>query len=363
MRRPQTQQTSSTQNNKSLERKVQKTMANLKASESLLPKSLLDRDSKLVPNNVAAKTFKHGRTLHNVLCCNDLSPKKVNKVPTTSSTRDRGRIPFYRNVNRSANSTNNSVSLSTTKNSSQVKEATTIGPKRKIEFSKALDPPLMQNPRFDESGYAIPNTTNSTPKIKITRDINKQNNHLFGDSEFLNNSVQTISPNVYRGRAAVSTDGDENFESAFEESFDTEERERREQIDKLEKINKNKDDKFSDFFDVNIDKTIEAEDDNFPINLPSIPTEIQPTFIADLDKHVKEIKEGLNFVSEKLDSVVGHMDKTLGDSNIYEENGMASNKFGRLSTSFKSTQTPESWINKNNEETSQNKGFKFYLKF
>ncbi|CAK5116974.1 unnamed protein product [Meloidogyne enterolobii] len=356
MRRPQTQQTSSTQNNKSLERKVQKTMANLKASESLLPKSLLDRDSKLVPNNVAAKTFKHGRTLHNVLCCNDLSPKKVNKVPTTSSTRDRGRIPFYRNVNRSANSTNNSVSLSTTKNSSQVKEATTIGPKRKIEFSKALDPPLMQNPRFDESGYAIPNTTNSTPKIKITRDINKQNNHLFGDSEFLNNSVQTISPNVYRGRAAVSTDGDENFESAFEESFDTEERERREQIDKLEKINKNKDDKFSDFFDVNIDKTIEAEDDNFPINLPSIPTEIQPTFIADLDKHVKEIKEGLNFVSEKLDSVVGHMDKTLGDSNIYEENGMASNKFGRLSTSFKSTQTPESWINKNNEETSQNKG-------
>ncbi|CAK5083456.1 unnamed protein product [Meloidogyne enterolobii] len=138
MRRPQTQQTSSTQNNKSLERKVQLTMANLKASESLLPKSLLDRDSKLVPNNVAAKTFKHGRTLHNVFCCNDLSPKKVNKVPTTSSTRDRGRIPFYRNVNRSANSTNNSVSLSTTKNSSQVKEAATIGPKRKIEFSKGF---------------------------------------------------------------------------------------------------------------------------------------------------------------------------------------------------------------------------------
>ena len=151
MRRPQTQQTSSTQNSKSLERKVQKTMANLKgflfnfiqisinlASESLLPKSLLDRDSKLVPSNVAAKTFKHGRTLHNVLCCNDLSPKKSNKVSATSSTRDRGRIPFYRNVNRSANSTNNSVSLSTTKNSSQVKEATTIGPKRKIEFSKGF---------------------------------------------------------------------------------------------------------------------------------------------------------------------------------------------------------------------------------
>uniref|UniRef100_A0A915LZX4 Uncharacterized protein n=1 Tax=Meloidogyne javanica TaxID=6303 RepID=A0A915LZX4_MELJA len=360
MRRPQTQQTSSVQNNKSLERKVQKTMANLKASESLLPRSLLDRDSKLVPNNVAAKTFKHGRTLHNVLCCNDLSPKKSNKVSATSSTRDRGRIPFYRNVNRSANSTNNSVSLSTTKNSSQVKEATTIGPKRKIEFSKAIDPPLMQNPRFDESGYAIPNTTNSTPKIKITRDIPKQSNHLFGDNEFLNNSVQTISPNVYRGRAAASTDGDENFESAFEESFDTEERERREKIDKLEKINKgkNKDDKFSDFFDVNNDKTNEAEDENFPINLPSIPTEIQPTFIADLDKHVKEIKEGLNFVSEKLDSVVGHMDKTLGDSNIYEENEMAGNKFGHLSTSFKSTQTPESWLNKNNEGTSQNKGEK-----
>ncbi|KAL7079901.1 hypothetical protein ACQ4LE_000699 [Meloidogyne hapla] len=360
MRRPQTQQTSSSiQNKKSLERKVQKTVANFKASESLLPKSFLDRDSKLVPNNVATKTFKQGRTLHNVLCGEDIS-KDVQKVPTISSTKPRDRIPFYRNVNRSANSTNNSVSLSTTQISSQIKGTTTIGPKRKIEFSKALDSsPFLQNPRFDENGYAIPNTTNSTPKIKITKDIDKESNQLFEDFDFPNKSVLAISPQVYCGRAAASTDGDENFESAFEESFDTEERERREQIDKLEKINKgtnkNKEDEIIDLFDINFEQTNETEDDNLPINLPSIPTGNQTTFIADLDKHVREIKEGLNFVSEKLDSVVGQMDKTLSDPNISVENAMASNKFAHLSISFKSTQTPDSWLNKSNEEIKQNK--------
>ena len=98
----------------------------------------MEKDSKLVPNNVATKTFKQGRTLHSVLCGEDISSKTTQKVSTSATIKSKDRIPFYRNVNRSVSSTNNSISLSTTQMSSQIKRNTATGPRRKIEFAKGL---------------------------------------------------------------------------------------------------------------------------------------------------------------------------------------------------------------------------------
>jgi hypothetical protein len=161
-----------------------------------------------------------------------------------------------------------------------------------------------------------------------------------------------------------ATDGEEYFESAYEESFETEEREKREQSARYNISNGHKTHHFEMIEGqgqyayaertttaINLTKIGGDEDER---TLTSITA--NTTLMTELGRNVNELKEVLVNATDKLDTVVNQIDRTLNESfpDENEDESERSFGFGRQTTipkltfavETKTTQTPETWKNK-----------------
>lgn len=446
-------------NKLSFERKLQKTISNLKAAESCFPQSVLAEDNSLVPKSVSTATYQQGHTLHTLLC-GAACPSPANKQQSTFSAdtameggdkflqenmRDNDGIEFYCNLNKRQHQTT-TMAESSSSTIQQPMQRTPFGQwnlspllehnggpspssaRRKLHFLSDTEQEICgssklasttQNCRlFGAHEEAISNEQNNEDDLCVANSLkflNLTQDDIAEKSGFLDmylsayrdeqkQSHQEQEQSSGSSKNEHVTDGEENFESAFEESFESEERQKREkQQQKNSTPTKSTKSKFftpnatlNPFkrFAINEDsgaeKTskfmLEEEDEEttLMLNLNSDPqnsgttskvvaattnehkttTTITgaPFDVLELRKSVNELKSGLNCMSDKLEMVVDQLDRTLSDSRVSEENaGLSSaneqqqhidfldvhhhqhNHYLTLSVKNDQTQTPDSW--------------------